>query len=110
MNRRFAVLSAAALLMAGAAQAQSVQTRSITVKFGDLNLSSPSGRQALDQRIQRAIWYVCGDRPSPVELDKRPDWMACRTAASDNAHQKLAEILKGEQLAESSIEIDGRKH
>lgn len=110
MIRRFAVLSTAALLVAGAAQAQSVQSRSITVRFGDLNLSSPSGRRVLDQRIQRAIWYVCGDRPSPVELDKRPDWLACRATASDNAHQKLAEILKGEQFAETSLEIDGRKH
>lgn len=65
---------------AGAADA-----RSITVKFGDLNVSSPEGAAALYARIRSAAKTVC----SPAESSADP----FRTEFSACVHKAIADAV-----------------
>lgn len=59
-NFRTALLSAALLLTAIPLAANAGETRSITVRSGDLNLASEAGRAAFQHRVARAVAEVCG--------------------------------------------------
>jgi UrcA family protein len=59
--------------------------RSKTVKFGDLNLGSPSGVQALYERIHAAAWRVCSES-DPIQ---RLGAGACARKAEAGAIEKL---------------------
>ena len=70
-------------LPAGAADATDV--RSITVKFGDLNVSSPEGAAALYARIRSAATSVC----SPTESTEYP----FKTNFNACVHKAIAEAV-----------------
>lgn len=70
-------------LPAGAGDA--TETRSITVKFGDLNVSSPDGAAALYSRIRSAAKTVCG----PDESSSYP----FRTAFNACVHKAIADAV-----------------
>lgn len=59
-------LLAAALLYAVPAAAQETQR----IPFGDLDLSSPSGATAFDQRVRRASRLACRDASGPSLADQ----------------------------------------
>ena len=67
-------------LSAGAADA--TQVRSITVKFGDLNLTNPEGAAALYARIRSAARTVC----SPSEYPFGTEYAAC-------VHKSIADAV-----------------
>jgi UrcA family protein len=54
-----ALASAACLLAAGAASAAEIMVTHITVSYGDLDLTTPTGAQTLYIRIQHAAGEVC---------------------------------------------------
>jgi UrcA family protein len=45
-----------------------LESRSVTVHFGDLNINSASGAERLYQRIARAAEDVCGDNSASQRL------------------------------------------
>lgn len=79
LNRRHpgllaAILAALALVPGGrpAVAAQDPQLARLTVRYGDLNLTSASGAHALLRRIEIAAREVCGDdRVAPLQLLNR---------------------------------------
>ena len=76
-------LCTAAPLYAGAVAA-ATPTQSVTVHFGDLNLHSEAGVQALYSRIQAATRVVCAPEPAGDRLAML-QFKACRGEALSNA-------------------------
>ena len=55
------LLPVAALTISGIAAAGSPDTRSVVVRYGDLNLNSQSGVASLHKRIRNAAETVCSE-------------------------------------------------
>ena len=73
---------------AGAGAADDGTVRKVTVRYGDLNLSSPLGAAALYQRIGAAAEEVCG----PLEgrdLARAVRFRACRQRAIADAVSRV---------------------
>jgi len=69
-TRKFLIIAAAALVLgvastAAPASPSSDGVRSVTVHFGELDLSGPAGAQVLFARIQRAAYEVCNGYSGP---------------------------------------------
>jgi UrcA family protein len=62
LNPRFLTAAAllSAMLTAIPVAAGAAETRSVTVRSGDLNLAKDAGRTVLQQRIAHAVDVVCG--------------------------------------------------
>lgn len=56
------------------------EARSETVSYGDLNLATPAGIEALDRRLDRAVERVCGSNSSRT-LQVRRDIERCEADA-----------------------------
>ncbi len=84
----FAAAAIAAALMAPAAAAQTAEPRSITVYYGDLNLSRADGINTLTGRLDRALDKVCGSTRDYAN-SMRIMITRCRTKALTDA---IAEI------------------
>ena len=67
------------------AHANDEQVRSETVKFGDLNVGTPSGVQALYDRIHRAAKRVCSES-DPIQ------WVAARACAQKAEARAIATV------------------
>jgi UrcA family protein len=76
-------LAAAATLSAAIpARAQiSDAVPSVTVKYGDLDIGSPAGAQALLRRIEAAANTACGGAPDIRELSQWASFESCRRSA-----------------------------
>jgi UrcA family protein len=61
--------------------------RSVTVSYGDLDLSSPAGANALYRRIQGAAKQVCGY--AGADLIEQSIWRGCYRNAIANAVGKV---------------------
>ena len=76
-----------AILAIAPAAAQEVQA---TVRYGDLDIASPAGAEALNARLLGAIDSVC-ERPVSRDLKVIKSWEACKDAAMSSALEQLAE-------------------
>jgi UrcA family protein len=92
-STRFRTIFATAILCAFSAgfgisaRADGINERSITVKYGDLNLSNPQGANTLYSRIVGAAHEVCD---LPFEgLSFRAEAQACREKAIADAVMKV---------------------
>jgi UrcA family protein len=56
---------------------------SVTVRFADLNLSSPEGNRVLYARIRKAAQTVCGTRYSVWDHGRVRAWNECFHATVD---------------------------
>jgi UrcA family protein len=56
----------------------------VTVRYDDLNLSTPAGVDILKRRVSRAAEQVCGDQYGTDPLGKLI-WQGCVRRATDNA-------------------------
>ena len=56
-----------------------------TVRFSDLDLGRASGAELMLSRLERAARDVCGEAPSPRELQKRTRYRACVATATQAA-------------------------
>lgn len=94
VNTKLNIALALALLPALAIAAEPVEphivgkapTPSVVVRYGDLDLSTPKGTQALEARLQDAARKVCGqvlDRTVTIEGEK------CRHELVDDAEQRV---------------------
>jgi UrcA family protein len=77
---RSTFLALAALAATAAAPAIAQSSDSVAVGYGDLNLSSPAGREALERRVGAAARQVCGEY-QPLELKMIALSRACRARA-----------------------------
>lgn len=72
----------------------------VLVRYGDLDLADPAGRDALTARIARAAGQVCGGRSTArFNLDDHRLYVKCRSAAIRDAERQLASRLGQERLA-----------
>ncbi len=62
---------------------------SVTVHYGDLNLSTRQGVEILHQRIKVAAQQVCGDGYEPGDLARASDYHRCVNVAADKALEKV---------------------
>ena len=91
----FTVLAALAATIAAPAAAGEP---SVTVAFGDLDLTTPAGKAALDKRIEAAVDKVCS-------LASRRDlagWMAaeeCKVLSLADAMEQLAALAPQANVA-----------
>ena len=83
----FATLSAIALCGAPAfAQDQSTtQLRQVEVRYGDLDVYSQAGADALIRRIGQASDQVCGERAGPTSIQEHNSVNNCRVEVTENA-------------------------
>lgn len=81
------MFAAAAVGAAVPASAQEAPV-SIKVRYADLNLASPQGVTALNQRIKAAARQVCG--PQPTNLDETMAMRRCQTDAIRSAEPQVA--------------------
>jgi UrcA family protein len=90
------ILLAVPLATAGIAAPAFAQddTRSVSVSYDDLNLSSERGRERLTTRVRMAVQKVCGS-PGRVTLRERVAERECKAHATRDAETKLAALFNG---------------
>ncbi len=99
MTYRALGLSLAFTALVGAvipARAETVQ-QSVTVAYGDLDLSSPAGLSTLHSRLVTANRRVCGE--AGLDRAGQADMAACRANALRNA---MGEMQRVEGLAHAT--------
>jgi UrcA family protein len=62
---------------------------SITISFGELDLSKPQGLEVLYTRIKRAAKSVCGFKPSPLTTLRRRDASSCYESTVEHAVKQV---------------------
>ena len=110
-------LIAAALVFAGFAaltQAQAGDVPQIKVPYGDLNLSSPAGAQAMLNRIRFAASRVCGGKADNRDIPGTTFYRQCVRVAADNAVSQLDAPLvtalhTGRPITDTRFAKDGSK-
>ncbi|HEX3365233.1 UrcA family protein [Phenylobacterium sp.] len=99
-----------AILAAGQASAQTDAPMKASVSYADLDLSRPTGREALERRIDQAVSKVCADEPSVLELKQTSLYRKCREEAWVGAKQQLAAVYSGARFAQAAITVGPGKH
>jgi UrcA family protein len=69
--------------------AESSDPRSVTVHYGDLNLSSGEGVETLHRRIKAAAQQVCGDGYQPGDIARASVYRSCVNTAAEKALEKV---------------------
>jgi len=104
---------AAAALMAGLAHADSRDTirKDVVVSYSDLDLSTPTGAQALAQRIEAAATLACDSSPmfysdyAVAPSLARREFNTCRSNAITTALKSLPHPLMQQIAAEGSTPL-----
>lgn len=79
------------LVVTGRAPAE--EARTATVRFGDLDLASPAGRQRLEWRVRGAVRAVCPDEGRGVAADRHE--AECRHTAWAGVRPQMAAAIAG---------------
>ena len=98
MLKSIHVLAALALASATAAPAAATDEASVAVTYADLDLTSPAGAKALEQRIDTAVDAVC-EKPAMRDLKAMVAWEECKAAARAGVHDQLSVLDRYETLA-----------
>ncbi len=88
LNTRLMSVALAAVTLAAAAPvaAQSLDDAvSISVRYGDLDISRPAGAEIMLRRIDKAAVQVCGGKPDQRLLDQRAAFEKCRASTIDRS-------------------------
>lgn len=96
-----AVLGAAALASADSVSAAQSAERSVTIGYGDLDLSTRSGADALYARLSGAARLVCGD--AGRTLTEQRAWEACYTQALGDAVARVDSPLVSRAAPQGAI-------
>ena len=80
------------------------EQRSELVRYGDLDLTSPSGQRTFDRRIEQAINRVC-DRGDVNDLQSAMDERRCRSDARAAAHAQRSRAVASANAG--SIQLSG---
>lgn len=86
MKKTFAIAAAALIALPAVAQADSLPT--ITVATADLDLTSSSGLEVLEARIEQAAYSAC--RTDARELSARNLEQKCRASLREAAMESIA--------------------
>ena len=94
---RYLAWTAAVVALAGAftstpARAQGVETHTVAVRYGDLDLMTESGAAALKERVAFAAKRVCGSADGRT-LEDIQRVAACRANAIADASPKLDRVI-----------------
>ena len=80
------VLVATTLAAAAPVAAQSPDdTVSVSVRYGDLDISRPAGAEIMLRRIENAAVEVCGGEPDQRDLGQRALFEKCRVSTIDRS-------------------------
>src|SRR5262249_37562202 len=79
------LVAAATFLAPPAARADDMDTESVVVHFGDLDLSTSNGAHLLYSRLRNAAKSVCGDEFDAIDLKERGDIIDCQRDAIEHA-------------------------
>jgi UrcA family protein len=85
----FAALAAIAVLTAAPAASAREPAQGVTVSYGDLNLASPKGVEALFSRIGHASRKVCGERPAHIMNNVLTRYLGCRDAVMSETVRRI---------------------
>jgi UrcA family protein len=91
-------LAVAAIVASLPVHAQQADTRTMTVRYADLDLATADGAAALRQRIERAATNVCG----PFDIRSLADgdrFAACRAKAVEGALPKAEATIASAKSA-----------
>ena len=97
------VLPALALACAAPALAQPV---TLSVPYGDLDLTKEAGRQALDARLDRATRTVCGGAAPGRDLARIQAWRSCVTAARASTRDQVELALNAANARRVAVLAD----
>lgn len=99
----------AALAMSGVAvpaaaetAAAPIESFSVSVGFGDLDVATPAGAAALDKRIEAAASEVC-QKPDIRQLKLMAAWEECKSSAKAGALEQISILEPYESLALASL-------
>lgn len=87
--KTIAMALAAASLSLTAALPASAQESRVTVNYGDLDLASPAGSEALFGRLVTSVRAAC-ERPDIRDLKAVTAWEDCKDRAMSSALEQLA--------------------
>jgi UrcA family protein len=80
------------------AQAGQMEQMRLTVSAADLNLATPAGQRALDQRVEKAVRQVC--RVTSLTTGSRilsQEVKTCLAKARAEARQQVAALVRADQ-------------
>ena len=87
-NTRLMSLAIAAATLAGAAPVaaqSSGDTVSVSVRYGDLDISKAAGADVMLRRIDKAAVQICGGKPDQRLLGERVAFEKCRASTVDRS-------------------------
>jgi UrcA family protein len=87
--KKLSIAAAIAVTMSSFAAAPAVAQETVSVHYGDLDLSTTAGAQALGQRLEASVKAVC-DRPDIRDLKSMLAYEQCKDAAMNSANEQLA--------------------
>ena len=89
MNK-LAIASAVAVALSSIAAAPvAAQETRVAITYGDLDLGTTAGAQALGERLEAGVRTVCA-RPDIRDLKSMGAWERCKDAAMTSANEQLA--------------------
>ena len=94
------------VLVASLAAANPAQAETRTVRYADLDLTSPAGQAALDRRLENAVRQVCGD-PYPIDLQTVNEVSRCRRETRANIQAQRNDALA--QAQNSRVQLSARR-
>lgn len=80
------------------AQAGQMEQMRVTVSADDLNLATPAGQRALDQRVEKAVRQVC--RVTSLTTGSRilsQEVKTCLAKARAEAREQVAALVRADQ-------------
>jgi UrcA family protein len=97
------VLPALALACAAPALAQPV---TLSVPYGDLDLTTDAGRQTLDARLDRATRTVCGGAAPTRDLARIQAWRSCVSTARASTRDQVELALNAANARRVAVLAD----
>ena len=87
--KKLSVAAAIAVTLTSIAAAPAVAQDTVAVRYGDLDLTTATGVQVLDQRLEAGVNTVCA-RPDIRDLKSMLAYEQCKDAAMISANEQLA--------------------
>lgn len=86
---------AAAAVIAAPAHAATSESKSVEVRYSDLNLASEEGQNVLEQRLDRAAREVCrmDEQTTGTRIPSR-DASACYSQARADLSRQFADVVR----------------
>ena len=95
---RKSIITVLAALTVSVAAPAAAEEASVTVAFGDLDLTDPAGVATLESRIAAAVEEVCAV-VEPRRLRGKVAWESCKAASLADAMKQLSAIKPSAEVA-----------